>query len=437
MIGAGIAGLVAAYQLQKKGIDVLVLEASTKAGGRMQTDSTEGYIIDGGAQFLSSAYSILPRLITELGIISEFVETSTSIGIVRNGKIRKFKYDKPFTLLSGGLLSFKEWLSLGVGSFRLIAKTKKLRLNDYSAWNIYDNETVEIWANRYYGKNVTEYFIEPLLEAFYFQSPKDTSKALSIALNAFGAHKARTMTLTTGIGKLPELIGKKLNILFSTPVDKVYIENDKVIVVSGQSTFKANKIVLATPAPSSKKIYKDVSLIESLLLNTKYSSTINIAFALKKELSRKANLDKIYGVWIPLNERKIIAAFTIETAKNYKRATSGELVNVMLSGKFGKSMMLLSDEKIITEVLLELNKYIPNITRHISFTKIYRWPNAEPMSPVGRSKNLLEYRSTIKKGEKILLAGDYLSMPFSEGAAESGLWAATTILNQYEISGND
>ncbi|MCP4491013.1 MAG: hypothetical protein GY820_27420 [Gammaproteobacteria bacterium] len=68
-----------------------------------------------------------------------------------------------------------------IGSFNLFKKTKHLPLNDYSVWGVFDDETAESWGNRYYGETITEYFIEPLLEAFYFQTPGETSKALAIA----------------------------------------------------------------------------------------------------------------------------------------------------------------------------------------------------------------------------------------------------------------
>jgi monoamine oxidase len=37
IIGAGLSGLMIAYLLQKKGIDVLILEANTRIGGRIET----------------------------------------------------------------------------------------------------------------------------------------------------------------------------------------------------------------------------------------------------------------------------------------------------------------------------------------------------------------------------------------------------------------
>jgi len=429
VVGAGIAGLTAAYHLQENGVDVIVLEASSRVGGRMVTDVVDGYVIDGGAQFLSSAYPILSKLITKLELSSEYVDTSPWVGVVRNGKIRKFRYDRPFSLLFGGYLNFNEWLALGLGSFKLFNKTKMLPINDYSAWEKFDDETAEIWSDRYYGNNITNYFLEPILGAFYFQTPKETSKALAIAINAFAAQKAKSKTLIRGIGSLPEALGEALKIQLNMPVQKISLEDSRVTIHTDTQAFKANKIILATPAPISRKLYKNTSVLENKILSTEYSTTLNIAIALKNKLSKESNIKNIYGIWIPKKERNIIAAITIESEKNIDRVSSGELVNVMLSGKAGKTMINWEENEILSVILLELEKYLPDISKNIAFTRVYRWLNAEPMSPVGRCSDIKAYRETIQEDNRVVLAGDYLGMPFTEGAAETGLWAASTILS--------
>jgi oxygen-dependent protoporphyrinogen oxidase len=74
IIGAGIAGLTAAYFLKKSGYTVTVYEASNRVGGRMTTDKVNDCLIDRGAQFLSSDYSTLLPLIQEVGLGDELVE---------------------------------------------------------------------------------------------------------------------------------------------------------------------------------------------------------------------------------------------------------------------------------------------------------------------------------------------------------------------------
>jgi phytoene dehydrogenase-like protein len=61
IVGAGLAGLVAARQLTKAGLDVRVVEASDAIGGRVRTDVVEGFRLDRGFQVLLTAYPELPR----------------------------------------------------------------------------------------------------------------------------------------------------------------------------------------------------------------------------------------------------------------------------------------------------------------------------------------------------------------------------------------
>ena len=56
VVGAGIAGLNAAHHLAEAGLDVLVLEASDQVGGRIRTDSVDGFLLDRGFQLYNPAY---------------------------------------------------------------------------------------------------------------------------------------------------------------------------------------------------------------------------------------------------------------------------------------------------------------------------------------------------------------------------------------------
>ena len=57
IIGAGIAGLQAATQLHRKNVPFVLLEKSDRAGGRIQSDLVEGFILDRGFQVLQTNYS--------------------------------------------------------------------------------------------------------------------------------------------------------------------------------------------------------------------------------------------------------------------------------------------------------------------------------------------------------------------------------------------
>lgn len=71
IVGAGIAGLNAAYQLQKKGIRCTVYEASSRVGGRMFTMHDEfgkGITTDVGGEFVDTTHADIIQLVKELGL---------------------------------------------------------------------------------------------------------------------------------------------------------------------------------------------------------------------------------------------------------------------------------------------------------------------------------------------------------------------------------
>ncbi len=70
IIGAGLAGLTAAYELKKKGISYKILEASDHAGGRAQTvEMKHGAVVNTGANWLHSGKdNPLFPLVEEFGI---------------------------------------------------------------------------------------------------------------------------------------------------------------------------------------------------------------------------------------------------------------------------------------------------------------------------------------------------------------------------------
>ena len=84
VVGGGISGLLCAGELQRAGLDVLVLEAAEAVGGRVRTDVVDGFRCDRGFQLLNPAYPAVRRHVDipalDLCVFDRGVEVVTDDG---------------------------------------------------------------------------------------------------------------------------------------------------------------------------------------------------------------------------------------------------------------------------------------------------------------------------------------------------------------------
>jgi protoporphyrinogen/coproporphyrinogen III oxidase len=434
VVGAGIAGLAAGHTLSRQGFSVKILEATSRVGGRMTTDLVDGFVIDRGAQFLSSEYGIMRALAQEAGLEASLQATSPWSGVVRDARVRRIRAGDPFSPWRSGLLEFPEWLRIGWRLGRMARMQAARSLNDYSRWSDCDIETADVWSRREFGPATTDYLIEPLLQGFYFQETETTSRALAQAVLAFGAHRSRTLAMAGGLGRLPTALAAMLDVALATPVIALTVEPDAITVVTNEARLVADHVVLATTASVANRLFPTADEVERNLLTTAYSANLNLALMTRPEYCLPASLRAVYGLLVPRRERRYVAAIGIESNKCRDRAARGELFNVMLAGNSSRDLLASPEAEIVQGILPEVERLLPGISAQIATVRIYRWPEAEPLSPVGRAKNVRRYRERIAAGPcpRVLLVGDYLSMPFTEGAVESGIWAAQAIIRAHE-----
>ena len=76
VIGAGFAGLAAACELADRGVEVQVLEARDRVGGRVWSDRVGGAVIERGAEFVLAGYEVMRELAERHGL--ELADTGMS-----------------------------------------------------------------------------------------------------------------------------------------------------------------------------------------------------------------------------------------------------------------------------------------------------------------------------------------------------------------------
>jgi phytoene dehydrogenase-like protein len=99
VVGAGLAGLSAARRLAAAGREVLVLEAAGAVGGRLRTDSVDGYLLDRGFQVLNTAYPALAGLDLDRLDLQPFVKGAA---VHHGGRVHRLVDPRPGRLRAGG-----------------------------------------------------------------------------------------------------------------------------------------------------------------------------------------------------------------------------------------------------------------------------------------------------------------------------------------------
>ena len=152
IIGAGAAGLTAAYELGKFGHQVTVYERSPFIGGQASTFELNGARLERGYHHLFTGDNYILDLIREIGLENRLRYIDSTVGTFCNGRIHDFVTASD--LLKFSPLNFLDRIRLGLVALRL------RRTHD---WNQFENVTAEDWILKNAGKEVYSRFWEPML----------------------------------------------------------------------------------------------------------------------------------------------------------------------------------------------------------------------------------------------------------------------------------
>lgn len=85
IVGGGLAGLVAAYQLTRAGNLVTVLEGSSRLGGQIWTESADGFLIEHGAEGYAAGRRSANQLVADLELTGRLVSQITTSSLILRG----------------------------------------------------------------------------------------------------------------------------------------------------------------------------------------------------------------------------------------------------------------------------------------------------------------------------------------------------------------
>jgi monoamine oxidase len=243
VIGAGFAGLAAAHYLKKKKVNVTVLEARNRIGGRVHSFNIpdENLVIELGAEWVGKSHERMISLCDEYGL--ELFNNQFETHLLYKGKY----YGKGEWKYSGAW--DKKWAAL-LKNYGHMTEMQKKELDKYDWWRYLVNN----------GCDGIDLDIRELLDSTDFgESIRHVSAFAALAEYAESSEKNEMdYKIRGGNGqiavKLAERIGLK-NILLNHGVTKVEQTKAGVKVhCSNGKVFTADKIICTLPTFSLKKI---------------------------------------------------------------------------------------------------------------------------------------------------------------------------------------
>lgn len=95
IVGAGLSGLAAARSLHQRGVEVLVLEASDRVGGRVNSATVQGAHVDLGGTFVGPGQDRIAALAEEVGVEARDTHDAGASVIRWRGETRPYQGSIP------------------------------------------------------------------------------------------------------------------------------------------------------------------------------------------------------------------------------------------------------------------------------------------------------------------------------------------------------
>ncbi|MCM2252855.1 MAG: FAD-dependent oxidoreductase [Ramlibacter sp.] len=422
VVGAGLAGLAAARLLHRQGLQVQVLEREARVGGRVFSRAFHGRTIECGAQFPSSGYVHMPALLAEAGLSG--VPCSPWAAFERAGRWHRIHQNRPLGLWRSGLLRTGEYARLGWGAMAARRAATRFERAGYASYAPVDGEEAQAWCARALGPAAATHVFAPTIHGFYFHPLAGSSRALVQALFAFG--DAQALAVPGGWDALARGLAQPLAVRTAAEVSSVRATPDGVAVQLSGERLNADAALIATPAPLARQLLSEPTPQEQALLGTNYAAAIHVALGFAPGWRLPDVLQGVHGFL--LGPDCLVASMVVEQAR--LPCAAPEVLTLMLGDASARQLAGSPDDKVLQQVLSWLRARWPELPGAVVAHQVHRWALAEPLSPPGRARAVRHYRDTLPLARRILLCGDSAGLPWTDGAVDSGLWAAARLVER-------
>jgi oxygen-dependent protoporphyrinogen oxidase len=463
IVGGGISGLAAAYDLHRTGIECTVFEKSPRLGGVIETRCWQDCLLDCGPDSFISAKPEALALIRELGLESEVIGSNDhqrTTYILKDGRL---------IALPEGMMMMVPTKVMPMALTPLLSWGTKLRMTRelLRKPRTYPDRSVAEFVIDHFGKETLEYLAEPLLSGIYGGDPCDLS--VNSVLPRFVEMEQRVGSLSRAVLKSRSTVGgerdprragpdvkntpsptvaphvHRLKPVPPTPNDPrpdgrgstgslfktlkgglgflvgalsrgLHVEHQNVETMerTGDSRFRvragghemeADHVILAGPAWSAAELVRGIDgELSGLLSAIPYSSSAIVSLIYEEPGFDGTRAG--FGFLVPKRERRRLAACTFVSTKFPFRAPDSRIVLRCFFGGMGDSEALEeSDESLVGMAREELHRILGLNAVPVHHT-VARWPRSMAQYVVGHEERVREIQNRAAAIPGLHLAGN-------------------------------
>jgi phytoene dehydrogenase-like protein len=404
IVGAGLAGLACALELQGGGASPLLLEASDGVGGRVRTDRHEGFLLDRGFQVLLQAYPECRRLLDydALGLHPFLPGADIWTG---NGFAR---FIDPFRRPGDAIRTLRASVGtvpdkLRVGRYRseVLAGSPESLLEGPDVTARQDLESAG------FSRGMIDGFFRPFFGGILLdRSLSDSSRVFRYLFRMFSQDDVSLPE--EGMGAIPAQLRSGL------PGDAVRLETrvaevaaDRVVVEGGE-VIRTHAVVVATEGPEAARLVEGVPAPSSKAVSCIYFEAPEAPVEDAVLLLDGPGEGPVNNVSVPSR----VCPFYAPPGRH--------LVSASCIGAFPSS-----EEALRKAALEQMEKWFGDEVRAWSHLRTYRIPHAQP----GQAPGVLDPpERDVELTSGIFVCGDHRETASIQGALHSGRRAAGAVL---------
>ena len=408
VVGGGISGLATAYWLATEhGVDVVVVEAQERAGGKISTRLLAGLPVDTGPDAFLSRGPDLALLVSRLGLEDDVVRPLPGGAFIwSRGRLRPIPPGGAFGIPDRVWPALRSRLLSPVGVVRAGLDLVRPRTP------LGPDPTVAEVVRPRLGDQVVDRLVQPLLGGVHAGSVDRLSARSTVPDVLDLARSGRSLVLALRRRRrsaprptappAPPLVSLRGGLTRLVDALVAAIGHDRVLtgapatdlrrtatgweVVTPEATVVARQVVLAAPAHASADLLSSTSApLAGELRHIEYVDVATVTLA----LPRAQVPDPVgTGFLVPPQERALVVGCTWLTSKWPQLAgTDSVLVRCMVGRDGDARCVRMRDDELVAAVRVDLARTM-HLVAAPTASLVQRWPRAIPQYVVGHADRL-------------------------------------------------